>query len=180
MNKKFIIFSSIVAVIVWSSSWWLYHIYMNVVHSPGWSEDILIKRFKTSCTIAAFIYIIIQAILLKKSVSKYLSIIQKAILSCAGLLLIGILANRKLNAEGCDIVFLSFVSFVSGLLLKSDIKMMFSALAIWFFIILINETIVQGVIFSDIRKGQPLDIVYNMAGILIGLFLSRKYLWFKC
>lgn len=184
-KKRFVWTFSIVALVVWSSSLWLYLIYMNLVQRPNWSEYILIKRFKTGCIVLASIYIIIQAILLKNSGSNYLLIIQKVILSCAGLLFIGILASQKPTAEGLDIVFLFFIAFVLRIIficplrLKFDIKTMFFAMAMWLFIILINETIIQGVILSK-RFGQASDIVYNMAGILTGLLLSGRWFWFKC
>jgi VanZ family protein len=89
---------------------------------------------------------------------------------------------QKPNAEGFDIAFLFLLAFLSGSIVyskghKFQIGRFILALLFWFFIIFTNEMIIQR--HLSFRRSQISDIIYDMAGVLIGLSLSARWLWTK-
>ena len=82
------------------------------------------------------------------------------------------------TGQGADIVLCFLMALVSGHMVCSKMaectnKEFKKMLGIWFIIILINEVIVQRLLFY--RNGSLLDILNNMAGVLVSLLLSIRW-----
>lgn len=86
---------------------------------------------------------------------------------------------RVLDAEGVDLALSFFLALLSGLIIYSptarfDWKNFRNAFMAWLIIISINEIIQYCLPF---REGDMRDIIYNMAGVTLGLLLSIRWLW---
>ena len=172
----------LMAVVVWTSSWWAWALFHNVVHAANWSEDKLIRQAGGFFGLFMFFYLIIQAALLKKSGLRWSLAFVRLVFSIAGLSAIAGLAGRKPNAEGLDIVFSFMLAALSGFIIyskveKFDIARFFAALAAWLFIISANELLIQSIL--SFRKAQPADIAHDAAAVLTGLLLSSPWFWTK-
>lgn len=85
----------------------------------------------------------------------------------------------NIDAEGMDLMFCFFLALISGDIISFsrpgfNKKEFIKALAAWFVIILISEMVIQQ-FFIAARTGSIGDIFSNMAGVLIGLFLSLRF-----
>jgi len=184
MNKKrYFLTFSILAIIVWSSSWWLYQIFMYVVHAPGYSQYKLMQFFKTYLIWSVLGYIIFQTILLKKKNLSYPLIAGKILLTIVGLYFLYRFSFRLQisQPQQLDIVFFFGLALLSGFISNwFDFKVSFGILLLaWFFIIFINEIGVQRFLLSNIRSGTIMDVCNNIIGATIGLLLSMKWFWRK-
>ena len=177
-NKRFFLTFFILAVVVWSSSWWLYHIFMYVVHAPGYSQSKLMEFVKTYLIWPLGLgYIIFQAILLKKKNANHWSITAKVFLGIMCLYFVYRFAFRPQvsQPQQLDIIFVFGLALLSGFINRASFG---SLLLAWFCIIFINEMVIQG-LFLPYRSGAISDIFNNMVGVSIGLMLSMKWFWKK-
>jgi len=85
-----------------------------------------------------------------------------------------------LAAGGLDMIFIFSLALLSGFMLKFNRRYFAMALISWFFIIFINEMLIQRFILPSYRTGSLCDVFSNMlGGVLPGLFLSLKRLYKK-
>jgi hypothetical protein len=182
MVKRFFWTFVVIAIIVWASSWWAWLLFQRVVHSPNWSEARLIRFAETAFAVFMLGYLIVQAIALKKSGFSFKAMPLRLFVSVLGLCCVAILAMHKPDAEGLDMVFSFLLAFSSGGIIYSKIEKFqagrfFSALSLWFLVLLVNEMVIQRVLFF--RKSQAGDFINNLTAVFIGLFLSSTWLWTK-
>lgn len=178
---NFIVFGTI----VWSGSWWGWHLFHKVVHASGWSQDKLIDRGIVFAAFLILAYIFQQIRLLRKSGSSWKLL--KVFLSIIGIVFIAFFAYQqdlRADGEGIDVLFCFVLALSWGYLsypatTTFDRRGFLGALSAWLGIIFTNEMIAQRFIFSDIRKGNMGDFGINMVGVLIGLLLSIRWFWKK-
>ena len=156
--------------------------FQKVVHSPDWSEARLIRSTEAAFAVFMFGYLVVQATVLKKSGFNFKAMPLRLFVSISGLCGVAILAMHKPNAEGLDMVFAFLLALFSGGIIYSKIEKFqtgrfFSALSLWFLVLLVNEMAIQRVLFF--RKSQAGDLVNNMTAVFIGLILSGTWLWTK-
>lgn len=179
MNKKrFAGTFFVLASIVWSGSWWLWWVFHKVVHWPGYSQAKFMGDFGKISLFFCLVYLLLQAIRLKKGSSGWPSIAGRVFLSIAGFGFVFFSASRTWNAEGLDIVFYFILALISGFLTyrqvtRFDFKGFLLAFLAWVLIISVNELIQHSL---PMREGSTGDFGSNMAGVLVGLLLSIRWL----
>jgi hypothetical protein len=207
-NKKFFPIFFILAVIVWSSSWWAYWVFrwMDYPHPYSYSlRPVLMLNAMTFICLLALGHVTYQAIAVKNN--NPLLLIRVLFYNIIGLcfvafyaLIVSVVQENTwaliikspypfkylitiiLSAPGYGIIFLFFLALISGYMLyppsdKFNKNEFLKLLAVWFFIIFINEMIFQRFIFT-FRTSSIVDVFNDMlGGVLPGLTLSLK--WFR-
>lgn len=203
-NKLFLTFSTI-TLLIWSSSWWAYRLFLWVDGQVYGKRFFRMEIIIAGIIFILFLEILVQLFLLIKNKARLIPL--KVFLNILGILFVGfyaflvsimqentwglIKANVMplrhlitviLAADGLDVLFLFFLAFISGHIIyygenKFSGKRFVSALLIWFVIIFINEMVIQEFLVSSFRIGSLTDVFHNMlGGVFIGLLLSSR--WF--
>lgn len=205
-NKKFLPTFCILALIVWSSSWWAYLVFRlaDFPHPYSLRPILMLSGIALICLLA-LTHLIYQILAVKKNNPRL--IMRVVFYNIIGLCLVafyalivsiiqentwGLVVNNTypikdlitivLTASGYDIIFLFFFALISGYLLyspsdKFNKNEFLKLLAMWFLIIFINEMVFQRFIFT-FRTSSISDVFNNMlGGVLPGLILSLK--WFR-
>ncbi|MFC1666343.1 hypothetical protein ACFL0P_00535 [Candidatus Omnitrophota bacterium] len=169
----------IVGIFICIFSHRLYFPYMNLVHSGiGLAEGNLEKLFIRFIPILIALFVISYFYFLVRNKIKLVTI--KTLLLLTILSQFFLLFRQNPTAEGYNMILFSFLAFVLARvdcqrIAKSNVVAYFLyACFAWLLIIAINE-IVQ--IRIDYREGEWKDIIFDMKGVMIALFLSIPWFW---
>ena len=206
LNRKSLLTFPILALVVWSSSWWAYRIFRKMDFPHPYSlRPVFMLSARAIISLLALAHIVYQIAYVKNHyprlvmrvvffniiglcfVAFYALVVSMSQENTWGLIVkspypLKYLITVILSAPGYDIIFLFFLALISGYIIYSPTSRFnrnefLKVLAAWFFIIFINEMIFQRFIFT-FRTCSIFDIFNNMfGGILPGLVLSFR--WFR-